>query len=334
MSDILNRDYVAVINIKNGNILEKPKLIYFNEDKNTSNLYVKLNENESDPLVNLEGINVKMNIVKPSNNKRTIEATFLEDKKLYEFDLPSECTNIKGTYKIEFIIYTEDEEVFTNSMNYTVKTSIFAQIDENEEREEKTLREEVENLKTFKIDKVEINGLYLDFYANEEKVYSFLLSVDTSGYDDTELRGLINTNARNIESNARNIESNADSIGVNARNIESNARNIEANSKNIESINNKLKETLVNVNVDTETLILNLTKDKYQKTTLIEGTEIKLPVVEDFIEIHLFFDFTSETNITLPQCKWQSAVVLEVGKSYELIFTYTTEWLGGCIAYE
>lgn len=81
--------------------------------------------------------------------------------------------------------------------------------------------------------------------------------------------------------------------------------------------------------------ILNLTLNKYQTTTMEDNTTIILPQVDKFTEIHLFFSAESELTLVLPSgVKWQTQPTIEGGKTYEFIFTYTTEWLGGCVVYE
>lgn len=93
-------------------------------------------------------------------------------------------------------------------------------------------------------------------------------------------------------------------------------------------------DTLVTVKIANG--VLTLTKDKYQTTTITDGTEITLPTVTDFTEIHLFFNTTTDLTLILPSCKWQNGnnPTISANKTYEFIFTYTTEWLGGVIVYE
>ena len=92
--------------------------------------------------------------------------------------------------------------------------------------------------------------------------------------------------------------------------------------------------TLVITNISGTTLAL--TTDKYQTATVVDGTEIKLPAVTSFIEIHLFFSTTTDLTLVLPACKWQNGNMpaIAANKTYEFIFTHTTEWLGGAIQYE
>lgn len=105
-------------------------------------------------------------------------------------------------------------------------------------------------------------------------------------------------------------------------------------TKKFEEINSQLEDTLVTTSISGTTL--SLTKDKYQTTTIVNGTEIVLPKVTSFTEIHLFFSTAADLTLTLPSCKWQNGYIptISANKTYEFIFTYTTEWLGGVISYE
>jgi hypothetical protein len=89
------------------------------------------------------------------------------------------------------------------------------------------------------------------------------------------------------------------------------------------------------VQVDIVNGILQLTADKYQKTNMVDGTEILFPSVNKFTEIHLYFAADSNMNISLPDnCKWRVEPNIEEGNSYEIIATYNTiEWLVNVIVY-
>lgn len=79
--------------------------------------------------------------------------------------------------------------------------------------------------------------------------------------------------------------------------------------------------------------VLTLTKAKYQTTTMENNTTVVLPVVDKLTEIHLFFYATDDLTLTMPNVGWQSEPNIEFGRTYEFIFTYTTEWLGGSVSY-
>lgn len=81
--------------------------------------------------------------------------------------------------------------------------------------------------------------------------------------------------------------------------------------------------------------VVTVTTTPHQTINVSEGTEIKLPTVTDFTEIHLFIKPTTNVNITLPTCKWQETKLtsLAANKIYEFIFTYAIEWLGKVILY-
>ena len=82
--------------------------------------------------------------------------------------------------------------------------------------------------------------------------------------------------------------------------------------------------------------VLNLTTDKWQKVNMENNTTIVLPNVETFLEIHLVFRVENELNITFPDnIRWQEEeITIESGRTYEFIFTYIDEWLGGYIPYK
>ncbi len=84
---------------------------------------------------------------------------------------------------------------------------------------------------------------------------------------------------------------------------------------------------------------LTLTEKKNQiVSNMVDGTEILLPSISGSrpLELHLFFNTTKDLTLILPSCKWQNGntPIINANKTYEFIFTYTTEWLGGVIVYE
>lgn len=80
--------------------------------------------------------------------------------------------------------------------------------------------------------------------------------------------------------------------------------------------------------------VLNLGNEMYQNCVMEDATEIVLPTVIEFTEIHLFFSATSDLTLILPNCKWQGQPSITANKDYEFIFTFTDKWLGGYIVYE
>lgn len=79
---------------------------------------------------------------------------------------------------------------------------------------------------------------------------------------------------------------------------------------------------------------LQLTTDRYQKVEMLDNTEIVLPTVDSFTEIHLFFTTTSALTLKLPDGRYQRVPTINANKAYELIFTYIDEWLIGYIEYD
>ena len=82
------------------------------------------------------------------------------------------------------------------------------------------------------------------------------------------------------------------------------------------------------VQVDVVDGALNLTDDKYQKTNMINGTELVFPNVNKFTEIHLYFDPTENLVINLPNCRKKQLPDIVANKSYELVAIYNMNyWL-------
>lgn len=81
---------------------------------------------------------------------------------------------------------------------------------------------------------------------------------------------------------------------------------------------------------------LNLTTSKFQTTTLATDTEVILPTVEGYTEIHLFFLGISGTNVSDTNVAWNSKPTIEDNKKYEFIYTYVNSeigWLGKAVVY-
>ena len=127
-----------------------------------------------------------------------------------------------------------------------------------------------------------------------------------------------------------------ETVQVDIGNLNDEIENINVLKSQYEDIKTKVDkieqgDTLVTTSIIDSTL--TLTTDKLQTTTMQDNTAIILPNVDKFTEIHLFFSTESELTLILPNIKWQSDINIEANKVYEFVFTYTTEWLGGCVIY-
>lgn len=77
-----------------------------------------------------------------------------------------------------------------------------------------------------------------------------------------------------------------------------------------------------------------LSTHKYQSVSIKKSMNIVLPNFSGFAEVHLFLTMTGDYDVTLPAVKKQDEMEFTAGRTYELIFTHTTEWLYGCIEYK
>lgn len=102
----------------------------------------------------------------------------------------------------------------------------------------------------------------------------------------------------------------------------------------IESQINTIKEQNIPITTPIVDNTLALTTHKYQKANMQNNTNITLPSVDKYTEIHLRFATVEELTLVFPNIKWQNQPVIESNKFYEFIFTYDDEWLGGYIVYE
>ena len=108
MSNI-NKDYLIILDVKSGEV-DSPNIYYFNTDKNTSNLYVQMvikeTSIEATPIDNATNYSIKANILKPNMVGKEVEGTLVNpEKAIYEFKLPSDCTDFSGNAKIEFEVF-------------------------------------------------------------------------------------------------------------------------------------------------------------------------------------------------------------------------------------
>ena len=100
----ITRDYLIILDVKTGTF-DVPNMYFYNTDKNTSNIYVQLVVRETTvnatPIENATDYIVEAKIVKPGPVYKDLTGVLVnEAEAIYEFDLPSDCTNLSGSYKI------------------------------------------------------------------------------------------------------------------------------------------------------------------------------------------------------------------------------------------
>lgn len=153
MSNI-ERDYIVKLDIKTGYITSPEEIYFYNTDKNTNNIYVKLIANDT---LNATDLSVEMNVIKPKNIIKQMNGVLVnQEQALFKFELPEDFTNLCGWYKFEFMVsrlVTGIEEKITSSpMHYIIKKSILTNTNDSIEDNEDypillKLIEEVKELK-------------------------------------------------------------------------------------------------------------------------------------------------------------------------------------------
>ena len=176
----INRDYLVMLNVKNGNIAS-PKMYFYNTDINTSNIYVQLVIKENllnvSPIETATDYKIKVNIVKPNNVIKIIDGALVnEEESIFEFDLPEDCINLSGVYKLEFVvsgIVSEREEKITSlPTEYIVNKSILTDLNASTEESDDypILLKLIEDVKTLQgggevdisqfVTQQELNGMF------------------------------------------------------------------------------------------------------------------------------------------------------------------------------
>ena len=183
MATNINRDYLVVLNVKNGQITA-PNMYFFNTDKSTNNIYVQLVIKETvvqaTPIENATNFAVKMNIIKPGNIVKFAEGVLVNRMEaIYEFDLPEDCTNLSGKYIIEFevscTVSDRKEQITSSPTSYTVNKSILTGLNGSTEDNEdypvlKQLIDDVQGMLRFNENgelEVTIDGITKTFVPKE-----------------------------------------------------------------------------------------------------------------------------------------------------------------------
>ena len=196
-----------------------------------------------------------------------------------------------------------------------------------------------------KVDKVEGKSLVLN--TEIERLATL------ENYNDTEIRGLIEGKADENHTHEGYLTEHQDiSHLATKEELFSGSYNDLTDKPTIPSIEGLATETYVDeaiANIDIPTVedtivtvtATTLTTDKYQYTTISGDTEIALPTVTTFKEIHLFFNLSSDfaNTITLystNQIRYQQELEFEGGNAYELVCTFVPNmyWLVGLVKYE
>ena len=216
-----NRDFLVIVDCKNGTVVEKRPIRFFNTDRNVSNLFIKLVipiyvENdvvEYAELENASDYEVTLNVITPSNELKTINSTILSEGLIFTIDFPISFTDAVGVYLCEFIISTMvngiEEILTTEPFNYNVQGSISSNLGDKIEIEENLVQQLLEQIARLE-EKVVTDDRDLTKFAKltdlqtkvDREIGKSLISdteierlAQVDNYDDSGLRALINTKA-------------------------------------------------------------------------------------------------------------------------------------------
>ena len=164
----------------------------YNTDINTSNIYVQLGIKETllnvNPIDNATDYKIKVNIIKPNKVVKVIYGVLVnEEESIFEFDLPEDCINLSGVYKLEFvvsgIVSKREEKITSLPTEYTVNKSILTDLNASTEESDDypILLKLIEDVKTLQgggevdisqfVTQQELNGMF-SFNESGELVVS------------------------------------------------------------------------------------------------------------------------------------------------------------------
>ena len=138
----INRNYTLSVNLKTSKVDIKDDMIFRNTDIGIANMYINLNYEgltgiyQDIAIEPASNITVELAIIKPKSYEFiTLHSKVVsEENYIYEFILPSECTDLIGRYDCELRIYatvgSEEESLTSEPFIYTVKPSIATKLNE------------------------------------------------------------------------------------------------------------------------------------------------------------------------------------------------------------
>ena len=315
----------------------------------------------------LEDYKFSLYTIKPmTNNVTEITGKVTDELKenvyggVVKFEIPRVCTNRSGIVKCEIHIEQENKRIGSSNFVLDVKQSLVtAFYDELLEDEDfpvlKQLIFEVQNANniddnnrsktsSYSSDKIEtikedltsqINAIGEGMTSTQTQQLSVAYnhSQSTHAPSNAEANVQVDWNETNTTSDSyiKNKPTNLATID-DIPTVPTKTSELTNDSGFITSIP---ADRVVTTNISNNTL--TLTTDKYQTTTMVNGTTINLPSVTNYTEIHLFFTTGSTApTITMPSGKYQKTPSINTNTTYEFIFTYinvTIGWLIGYIEY-
>ena len=196
MSSNINRDYLIKLNVKTSTF-QAPSIYFYNTDVSTSNIYVQLIVHETllevTPIEQASNYSIKVSIIKPNNAVKELNGVLVNERdSIFEFNLPEDCTNLSGTYRLEFYVQclVNNREELTTSfpMTYEVKKSILTGfISGIDEADDETVIGDLLLKLASKFDDVKVNQeksdrdkIVLDFYSQDAVVKSIEIESTSS----------------------------------------------------------------------------------------------------------------------------------------------------------
>ena len=320
MSNI-NRDYTIVLDVKSSSV-NAPKMYFYNTDVRTSNIYVQLVIKETalsvNPIDNASDYAMKVSIIKPNGVVKILNGTLVnEDESIFEFSLPSDCTNLSGKYTLEFdvscTVNGKTENITSFPVTYDVLKSILTDFTPGEvDNEDNITMKEILSKVTSKYDDVRVNEnetgdtqVSLDFYSEDIKVKNIKFNGGTS-IDDTTTATNKTWSSSKISSQIKDIANNT--IIENTGFISTTLKDILQEIYNALSNNSLLDEFKITTGSNIPEVYFNGDTSNMSKKTAVDLT-IRVKINN--------FEWTGVSNT-----KWQGSSSLAYDKKNFTIKLY------------
>ena len=173
MSLSLDKNYNIEISLKDSKFKKDKNIELYTTDKGIFNIFVKLVDDQHAVIPNAEKDNytVEMRIVRPDLASKRVALTKHSTDDCFEVDLGEDVITTDGTYKFEFLITKDTEQLTTNNDSFKITKSITDGLVEAHSLSIMSLKElspnlKIDNLKESKLDDVKFDGKTMTFYAD------------------------------------------------------------------------------------------------------------------------------------------------------------------------
>lgn len=320
---ILDKKHILTIDLDDSSIEYSKKIFFYNTDKNTSNLYVKIKKNNDDGVGvelsanDLKDITIKLTAIKPKTNQTRDMIGILTEEltdqscAIYKFELLQEFTDQVGSVVCEFeLSNASGEKVTIDAFSYRIKesklTGLNAEIESNPDLPvlKQLIKEVKETAQTVNnIDNTNVSDIKT--YSNkkiEEKFSTVSTQINTIAKEKAD-----KSTTANIQQQVNNLVLGAVGDGNNAEVVQARGEYATLNDR-LDSMNNGEKIEKIKVGelpyiTIKENTILKCAEDvsfSIGGNNLIENLEsLNVSSQNTIIDNNLIAEYTNNYSVKL-----------------------------------